>query len=83
MQIRQNDQVSIRQFGTICRLTIKGITEKYSGRYTCEATNCQGRVSTFARLQVVTDPRIYAADSNLKRNVDGDLVDFCKDIDKM
>ncbi len=74
VQIRQSDQVSIRLFGSICRLTIKGISERYSGRYTCEATNCQGRVSTFARLQVVNDPRIYAADSNLKRSIDSDLV---------
>lgn len=67
----RDDRISVRTLSSICRLTIKNVMDSDSGRYTCEATNNQGKVSTFARLQVVTDPKIYEADTNLKRTMDG------------
>jgi hypothetical protein len=36
----------------------------------CEATNKVGRVSTFARLLVINDPKILEADHKLKRWVE-------------
>lgn len=53
--------------GKICQLLIEELKEEDSGRYMCEAVNPVGRVSTFARLMVVTDPKIWAADNNLRR----------------
>ncbi|XP_051862017.1 muscle M-line assembly protein unc-89 isoform X36 [Drosophila albomicans] len=66
-----SDRVKIRQIGSTCALTIATVVELDSGRYTCEATNSKGRVSTFARLQVVSDPRLYEADSRLKEIAHG------------
>ncbi|EDW09260.2 uncharacterized protein Dmoj_GI20421, isoform E [Drosophila mojavensis] len=66
-----SDRVKIRQIGSTCALTITTVCELDSGRYTCEATNSKGRVSTFARLQVVSDPRLYEADSRLKEIAHG------------
>ncbi|XP_030081336.1 titin isoform X14 [Drosophila hydei] len=66
-----SDRVKIRQIGSTCALTISTVSELDSGRYTCEATNSKGRVSTFARLQVVSDPRLYEADSRLKEIAHG------------
>lgn len=53
--------------GTKCTMTVQSIKENDSGRYVCEATNPAGRVSTFARVQVVTDPKIVEADEKLRR----------------
>lgn len=53
--------------GKNCQLTIEDLREEDSARYMCEAVNRIGRVSTFARLLVVSDPKIWAADTNLKR----------------
>lgn len=53
--------------GKNCQLLIEDLKEEDSGRYMCEAVNKIGRVSTFARLLVVSDPKIFAADTNLKR----------------
>lgn len=53
--------------GRNCELKIENLEEDDSGRYTCEAVNRSGRVSTFARLLVVDDPKILEADTNLKR----------------
>lgn len=53
--------------GTQCSLIINSLEESDSGRYMCEAVNKLGRASTFARLQVVTDPKLLLADSKLKR----------------
>jgi len=50
-----------------CTLTIQELRDGDSGRYMCEATNRVGRVSTFARLFVVNDPKIMEADHKLKR----------------
>ncbi|XP_017077857.1 myosin light chain kinase, smooth muscle-like isoform X2 [Drosophila eugracilis] len=66
-----SERVKIRQIGSTCALTISTVSELDSGRYTCEATNSKGRVSTFARLQVVSDSRIYEADSRLKEITQG------------
>ncbi|XP_030387654.1 titin homolog isoform X3 [Scaptodrosophila lebanonensis] len=61
-----SDRIRIRQIGSTCALTISSVAECDTGRYTCEATNSKGRVSTFARLQVVSDQRLFEADSRLK-----------------
>ncbi|XP_043286606.1 titin homolog isoform X2 [Venturia canescens] len=53
--------------GSKCTMTIQSIKENDSGRYVCEATNPAGRVSTFARVQVVTDPKIVEADEKLRK----------------
>ncbi|KAH8347927.1 hypothetical protein KR084_002412 [Drosophila pseudotakahashii] len=66
-----SERVKVRQIGSTCALTIATVSELDSGRYTCEATNSKGRVSTFARLQVVSDSRIYEADSRLKEIAHG------------
>ena len=63
----------ITAMGPVCRLTIRNIDEFDNGRYTCEASNKEGRVSTFARLQTVSDPKIYEADNILKQNVASDM----------
>lgn len=63
------ERIRIRQIGSTCTLIIAPVSELDAGRYTCEATNSKGRVSTFARLQVVTDPRLYEADTKLKQIV--------------
>ncbi|XP_054274333.1 titin-like isoform X2 [Macrosteles quadrilineatus] len=51
------------------RLIIKQLTEDDSGRYVCEAVNKVGRASTYARLLVVTDPRLLDADRKLKESL--------------
>lgn len=53
--------------GRNCQLKIEDLKEEDSGRYMCEAVNRKGRVSTFARLMVVSDPKIWEADNHLKR----------------
>ncbi|XP_036144946.1 uncharacterized protein LOC105834071 [Monomorium pharaonis] len=55
--------------GSKCSLTITNIKENDSGRYVCEANNNIGKVSSFARILVVTDPRIIEADAKLKTNL--------------
>ncbi|KAK0181087.1 hypothetical protein PV327_003402 [Microctonus hyperodae] len=52
--------------GSKCSLMIGNISENDSGRYVCEATNSAGRVSTFARVQVVEDIKIVEADLKLR-----------------
>lgn len=59
-----------------CRLEIEKVQQCDSGRYTCEATNSQGRVSTFARLQAVADYKIYEADHKLKAKINDETVKF-------
>lgn len=48
------------------KLILKGLTDEDSGRYVCEASNKSGRTSTYARLLVVSDPRLLQADRKLK-----------------
>jgi hypothetical protein len=59
-----------------CCLTIQELRDGDSGRYMCEATNKVGRVSTFARLLVINDPKILEADHKLKRWVE--LYEICR-----
>lgn len=74
LELESGDRMSCRSLGSVCKLTIVSVRESDSGRYTCEATNRAGRVSTFARLLVVSDPKIFEADNELKRNIETDLV---------
>lgn len=70
-----DDRVTMKVLGTsTCRLEIRNVQPSDSGRYTCEATNSQGRVSTFARLQAVNDYKIYEVDNILKQRVNGESV---------
>lgn len=73
-ELEQNDRIQLTSVNSVCKLFIKRATFTDSARYTCEAINNQGRVSTFARLQVVSDPKIYEADNNLKKYVQSDMV---------
>ncbi|XP_065370324.1 muscle M-line assembly protein unc-89 isoform X7 [Calliphora vicina] len=70
----ESERIKTRKIGSTCTLTIKQVTEADAGRYTCEATNSKGRVSTFARLQVVSDPKLYEADNRLKEIVRQDNI---------
>lgn len=47
-------------------LTIANVNEDDSGRYVCEASNRIGKVSSFARVLVVDDPKIIEADEKLR-----------------
>lgn len=70
-----SERISVKILGTsTCRLEIKNVQPSDSGRYTCEATNTQGRVSTFARLQAVADYKIYEVDNKLKQKFNGETV---------
>lgn len=57
---------NIGMISTTCTLTITNLLELDSGRYMCEASNKVGRVSTFSRLLIVSDPKILEADHRLK-----------------
>lgn len=67
--IELNDPRFVTNFDGLraCQLSIQELRDEDSGRYMCEATNKVGRVSTFARLFVVSDPKILEADHKLKR----------------
>lgn len=54
---------------SVCRLKIINLNSGDSGCYTCQATNSLGRVSSFARVQVVSDNRICEADNVLKSKI--------------
>ncbi|XP_026670517.1 myosin light chain kinase, smooth muscle-like [Ceratina calcarata] len=56
----------ISRNGSKCCLTIGKVQEIDSGRYVCEAGNSIGKVSSFARVLVVDDPKIIEADEKLK-----------------
>lgn len=62
-----DDRYQISYKNGICMLQITKINENDEGRFMCEATNKAGRVSTFARVFIVSDPKILSADKNLKR----------------
>lgn len=74
VRVEQDDRVVFTEANCVCKMRIQGVRFEDSGRYTCEATNNQGRVMTFARLQVVSDPKICEADVNLKKSIQSDLV---------
>lgn len=71
-EVMPSDRVDICCVGNSCRFTLKTVEAGDVGRYTCEATNKEGRVSTFARLFVVDDPRICDVDSELKGLIETD-----------
>lgn len=73
IRIDSNEKRVISVMGPLCRLIIRNASEQDNGRYTCEASNKEGRVSTFARLQTVSDAKIFEADTQLKKNVETDL----------
>lgn len=62
-----DDRYSLSYNSKVCILNISSLREDDSGRYICEATNKAGRVSTFARICIVDDPKILKADAELKR----------------
>ncbi|KAL6255445.1 hypothetical protein P5V15_013781 [Pogonomyrmex californicus] len=64
-----NSRFAIHYNGSKYSLTIANIREDDSGRYVCEANNRMGKVSSFARILVVTDPRIIEADAKLKTSL--------------
>ncbi|XP_072764137.1 uncharacterized protein [Anoplolepis gracilipes] len=66
---RGDSRFAIHYDGPKCFLTIANITEDDSGRYVCEASNKIGKVSSFARVLVVNDPRIIEADAKLRTNL--------------
>lgn len=72
----ENDErITTKLLGSsTCRLEIKNVQASDSSRITCEATNSQGRVSTFARLQPVDDYKIYEVDNRLKQRVNSESV---------
>lgn len=69
-KLRSDDRITVITTKTICKVVLKNLTVNDSGRYSCEATNGHGRASTFAKLQVVTDRKVYEADRNLKKTIE-------------
>ncbi|XP_059475294.1 titin homolog [Neocloeon triangulifer] len=55
--------------GARCVLNLKTVQDSDTGRFMCEASNKAGRVSTFARLLVVTDIKILEADLKLRQGL--------------
>ncbi|CAK9829518.1 Myosin light chain kinase, smooth muscle [Anthophora retusa] len=68
----ENSKYSITHIGSKCCLTIEKVQELDSGRYVCEGGNTIGKASSFARVLVVTDPKIIEADAKLKSRALGD-----------
>ncbi|XP_043669858.1 titin-like isoform X2 [Vespula pensylvanica] len=67
-----DSRYSVGRRGLRCSLAIETIKEDDSGRYICEASNKVGKVSSFARVLVVTDPKIIEADEKLRSRILGD-----------
>lgn len=65
--VEDDHRYQITENNGICSLKMTDLKDQDSGRYMCEAVNKIGRVSTFARLYVVWDPKILLADKNLKK----------------
>lgn len=72
--VAESTRLKISSTDSICRLELKHIDFTDTGKYTCEASNGIGRVSTFARLQIVGDKKIFDAHHNLKLNIDKNVV---------
>ncbi|XP_025160955.1 titin homolog isoform X2 [Harpegnathos saltator] len=66
---RNDSRFKIHYDTSECSLTIANVKEDDSGRYVCEASNRIGKVSSFARVLVVTDPRIIEADAKLRTSL--------------
>ncbi|XP_063987212.1 uncharacterized protein LOC135167689 isoform X2 [Diachasmimorpha longicaudata] len=66
LDVTQNSRFIVQNVDSKCSLSILDVRESDSGRYVCDATNVAGRVSTFAKVQVVTDPKIAGADLELR-----------------
>uniref|UniRef100_A0A8D8WY19 Myosin light chain kinase, smooth muscle n=1 Tax=Cacopsylla melanoneura TaxID=428564 RepID=A0A8D8WY19_9HEMI len=66
LQIEDNRLVTIFNGGKVS-LTIHDLKQEDDGRYICEAVNKVGRVSSYARLMVVTDPKLIEADHGLRK----------------
>lgn len=64
--VNEDPRRTISRSGSKCCLTIEKVEEMDSGRYVCEAGNQIGKVSSFARVLVVSDPKIIEADEKLK-----------------
>lgn len=63
----ENPRIAINNNNGICLLTITNVRLADEGRYSCEAINKIGRVASFLRLSVVSDPKLLVADQNLKK----------------
>lgn len=74
IELRSSSKLAITQSGSVCRMEVRNIDSDDAGKYTCEATNSIGRASTFARLQVVGDRKIFEAHHNLIQNIDRNIV---------
>lgn len=71
-----DDRIVLNVTSSMCKLRIQRVRAEDAGRYTCEASNSQGRAMTFVRLQVVSDARIYEADTKLKTCIQSDMVGY-------
>lgn len=66
IELNNEPRCSIARDGSKCMLTIENVQEIDSGRYVCEAGSLISKVSSFARVLVVNDPKIIEADAKLK-----------------
>ncbi|KAI5729840.1 hypothetical protein M8J76_007197 [Diaphorina citri] len=67
LQIDESDRLETHFDEGKVSLTIHNIQLEDSGRYICEAINKVGRVSSYSRLMVVTDPKLIEADHGLRK----------------
>lgn len=72
--VTESSRLHIKSSSSTCRLELSNIDFNDTGKYTCEAANAVGRASTFARLQVVGDKKLFDAHHNLKQNIDKNIV---------
>ncbi|KAL1456667.1 hypothetical protein WDU94_001380 [Cyamophila willieti] len=67
IQIEEDDRLVTNFNEGKVSLTIHDLKQEDDGRYICEAVNKVGRVSSYARLMVVTDPKLIEADHGLRK----------------